>query len=102
MSGTRPLGMLARLALAASLLAPSAVQARDGPARATSAPPATARQVQRQDPLDALARHEDRTLERQRASGEWSTGEIVVVVLLLIFLFPIGLIVLIVLLIMKA
>jgi hypothetical protein len=101
MSGTRLRRSLARLALAASLLAPSVAHARNDRVPPTSAP-ATARTAKVADPLDSLARHEDRSLERQRASGEWSTGEIVVVVLLLIFLFPIGLIVLIILLIVKA
>jgi hypothetical protein len=47
--------------------------------------------------MSDLARVEDEGLTRHRAGGHWERHEIVIVVLLMIFLFPIGLIVLIVL-----
>jgi hypothetical protein len=49
--------------------------------------------------LDDLASVEDEKLAHAKAGSHWTSGEIIVTVLLLIFLFPIGLIVLIVLLI---
>ncbi len=50
------------------------------------------------DLFSELAKNEDEGLARHVA-GDLSTGEIILVVLLLIFLFPIGLIVLIILLV---
>lgn len=102
---------LSHLALAASLLAapglargetaaPAASRAT-ATSQASSTKPATPSVAK--DDLDEFAQAEDESLADHRASGEeWSTGEIIVVVLLLIFLFPIGLIVLIILLIVKA
>ena len=60
-----------------------------------TAPAGTSTQAQR---LSDLSKVEDESLA-EHAAGEWSNSEVVMVVLLLIFLFPIGLIVLIILLI---
>lgn len=64
------------------------------PRSATSTPGESRPQAQR---LSALAGIEDETLARHSA-GEWSDSEVVMVILLLVFLFPIGLVVLIILL----
>ena len=97
---------LARLAVAGSLLlAPSVAWGAPGPpvATTTSSAGTSARPPLRADMLDALARDEDESLAKHRASGErWTDGEVILVVLLLIFVFPVGLIVLIVLLIVKS
>jgi hypothetical protein len=99
----RSIAALARFVLAgALLLGPAATQARaeTGPAvttRIAESPRPTASPAT----LDALEREEDEGLATHRASGGWAWWEILIVVLLLVFLFPIGLIVLIILLIVK-
>src|ERR1022692_4602167 len=90
---------VASLLLAAGLLgAPAIAPANAADAvcaqqesRSTSTRPQTQR-------LSDLARLEDESLAKHTA-GEWSDAEVILTLLLLIFLFPIGLIVLIVLLI---
>jgi len=96
---------LARLAVAGTLLlAPGLARAADPPATtAVRSASTSARPSLAPDTFDALARDEDESLAKHRASGErWTDGEVILVVLLLIFVFPVGLIVLIVLLIVKS
>jgi hypothetical protein len=94
-----------QLALAGAMLLPATL-ARAGdttpPARTTTQTSSAG--TYPKSVFDELKRVEDPTLQSQRAGyrhdhygHRWSTGEIVLVVLLLIFLFPIGVIVLIVL-----
>lgn len=92
----------ASLLLAAGLGAPSfapasaadPVRIQTSPQPANTTPSGSHTQAQR---LSALQGLEDESLAPHKA-GEWSDTEVVMVILLLVFLFPIGLIVLIVLL----
>ena len=98
MSGALALGLLASGSLApgvARAASPTALPAATStePSRTAPAP-----KTERDDVLRELESREDESLASHRASG-WSTLRWVVVILLLIFLFPIGLIVLIILLI---
>jgi hypothetical protein len=105
LSGRSRTTLLARALLAAALGLAPAVARAGGVARAPDRTTATAL-VSSGKPApekDQLARDleplEDEALASHEAGSKWSTLQIVIVVLLIIFLLPIGLIVLIVLLI---
>jgi hypothetical protein len=83
---------------AATLFSGTLARATDRP-EARAAAPASVASPEVTRTMDDLASVEDENLARAKAGAHWTNGEIIVTVLLLIFLFPIGLIVLIVLLI---
>jgi hypothetical protein len=94
----RAFDLLAALAVAAAstFLPVWTARAAETPSAASSSTDARAPAASIDRSLDDLAAAEDEKLAEQKA-GRWRDGEIVCVVLLLIFLFPIGLIVLVVL-----